>query len=88
MKINNIGLSGMNPYKNNLNKADAAKKALFTGKDKIEISSTAKDLQQSSQIVAQRQEKVQELKLSVENGTYRLDSKGTAKALLNFYSKK
>ncbi|WP_042350843.1 flagellar biosynthesis anti-sigma factor FlgM [Bacillus massiliigorillae] len=88
MKINNVGPSGMNPYKNNLNKFDATKKSLFSGKDKIEISTTAKDLQQSSQIVAQRQEKVQQLKLSVENGTYKLDPRGTARSLVDFYSKK
>lgn len=87
MKINNVGPAGMNPYKTNLNKLDEAKQSLFNTKDKIEISTTAKDLQQSSQIVAQRQEKVQQLKLSVENGTYKLDPRGTARSLVHFYSK-
>ncbi|MEH6940754.1 flagellar biosynthesis anti-sigma factor FlgM [Bacillus sp. JJ722] len=87
MKINNVGPTGMNPYKTNLNKLEA-KQSLFNKKDKIEISTTAKDLQQSSQIVAQRQEKVQQLKLSVENGTYKLDPRGTARSLVDFYSKK
>ncbi|MGM9923429.1 MAG: flagellar biosynthesis anti-sigma factor FlgM [Bacillus sp. (in: firmicutes)] len=88
MKINNIGPSGMNPYKKNLNKPEETKQPLFNKKDKIEISATAKDLQQSSQIAAQRQERVKQLQLSFENGTYKLDPKGTARSVIDFYSKK
>lgn len=88
MKINNIGQTGMNPYKNNLSKLDDVKQSSFNKKDKLEISSTAKELQHTSQVVTQRQAKVEELKISVENGTYKVNPRETAKALLNFYSKK
>jgi negative regulator of flagellin synthesis FlgM len=88
MKINNIGSSGINPYKRYMNKLDEAKKSSFNVSDKVEISSTAKELQQSSQIPAQRQAKVEELKLQVENGTYKLNPKETAKGIIDFYFKK
>ncbi|WP_050616465.1 flagellar biosynthesis anti-sigma factor FlgM [Bacillus testis] len=86
MKINQVGPAGMNPYKKNINKLDELKQSTYQ-KDKIEISSTAKEMQQSSQIVAQRQERVQDIKVSIQNGTYQVDPKATAKSLLDFYSK-
>lgn len=89
MKIsNNIGPSGINPYKRQMNKLDAAANTHNKKADKVEISSTAKEMQQLSQVSVQRQEKVEELKLQVENGTYKLDAKETAKSILNFYHKK
>ncbi|WP_019243086.1 MULTISPECIES: flagellar biosynthesis anti-sigma factor FlgM [Bacillus] len=88
MKINNVGPSGINPYNKNLNKMNELKKSSFNTKDKIEISTTAKELQHSSQLVSQRQEKVEAIKVSVENGTYQLDARATAKSLINFYLKK
>lgn len=88
MKINNVGPSGINPYNRNLNKVSELKKSSCNTKDKIEISTTAKELQHTSQLVSQRQEKVEAIKVSVENGTYQLNAKETAKSLLNFYSRK
>lgn len=88
MKINNVGPSGINPYNRNLNKVSELKKSSYNTKDKIEISTTAKELQHTSQLVSQRQEKVEAIKVSVENGTYQLNAKETAKSLLNFYSRK
>ncbi|MFS0783693.1 flagellar biosynthesis anti-sigma factor FlgM [Bacillus sp. 1P06AnD] len=87
MKINNIGPAGMNPYKQNMNKLDGLQKSTYK-KDQIEISSTAKEMQQSSQIVSQRQARVEDIKVSIENGTYSIDPKATAKSIVNFYSKK
>lgn len=86
MKINNVGPTGLNPYKKNLNKLDEVKQSSFQ-KDKLEISSTAKELQHSSQLVTQRQERVEAIKVSVENGTYNVNPKDTAKSIINFYSK-
>ncbi|MGM9929672.1 MAG: flagellar biosynthesis anti-sigma factor FlgM [Bacillus sp. (in: firmicutes)] len=88
MKINHVGTSGVNPYKSNLNKVAQLKNAASRSKDKIEISTTAKELQHSSQLVAQRQAKVEEIKLSLENGTYSVDLKETAKSMIDFYTKK
>ena len=87
MKINPFGSQGINPYKKQMNKVDQAGRAVSKQKDKVEISSTAKEMQQVSQLVSQRQAKVDELKLQVENGTYKMDSKETAKGILQFYSK-
>lgn len=87
MKINNLGPTGFNPYRKNTGMIDEAKKSSVQGKDKIEISNTAKELQQTSSLMAQREVKVEEIKLSIENGTYKLNAKETAKSILNFYKK-
>jgi negative regulator of flagellin synthesis FlgM len=87
VKINPFGTQGINPYKKQMNKVDQAGYAVNKQKDKVEISSTAKEMQQVSQLTSQRQAKVDELKLQVENGTYKMDSKETAKGILQFYSK-
>ncbi|WP_108669052.1 flagellar biosynthesis anti-sigma factor FlgM [Peribacillus acanthi] len=87
MKINNFGPSGVNPYRKNLQKMEGSSKTGYTKADKLEISSTAKEMQHMSQIPAQRQAKVDELKLQVENGTYKLNAKETAKSILDFFSK-
>ena len=85
MKINNIGPTGFNPYQKSANMLDEAKKASVRGKDKIEISTTAKELQQTLPMIAQREAKVEEIKVSIENGTYSLNAKETAKSIFNFY---
>ena len=87
MKINNVGPAGMNPYKKNINRLEEAKQSSFQAKDKLEISTTAKELQQTSQVITQRQEKVEALKFSVQNGTYKLDANETAKSIVDFYRK-
>lgn len=89
MKINNnIGPSGINPYKRQMNKLDAAANMQSKKADKVEISSTAKEMQQISQVSMERKQKVEDLKIQVENGTYKLDPKETAKSILNYYNKK
>jgi negative regulator of flagellin synthesis FlgM len=87
VKINPFGTQGINPYKKQMNKVDQAGRMVNKQKDKVEISTTAKEMQQVSQLATQRQAKVDELKLQVENGTYKMDSKETAKGILQFYSK-
>jgi negative regulator of flagellin synthesis FlgM len=89
MKINNnFGPSGINPYKRQMNKLDATASAQNKKADKVEISSTAKEMQQLSQVSVERKQKVEELKIQMENGTYILDSKETAKSIINFYRNK
>jgi negative regulator of flagellin synthesis FlgM len=87
MKINPFGSQGINPYQRQMNKVDQAGLAMNKQTDKVEISSTAKEMQQVSQLEKQRQAKVEELKLQVENGTYKMDSKESAKGMIHFYSK-
>ena len=78
---------GMNPYKRNLEKNTAAAQKSQPQEDKVEISSKAKDLQQSNEVMKARQEKVQALKTQLESGTYTIDPQAIAKGLINFYKK-
>ena len=86
MKINNVGVTGINPYLKT-NKAASVKETKASASDKVEISSAAKEMQQISPIPAARQAKVDELKIQVENGTYQLNAKETAKGLVDFFRK-
>ncbi|WP_174728879.1 flagellar biosynthesis anti-sigma factor FlgM [Mesobacillus harenae] len=88
MKINNIGPSGINPYKRQMNNPETAGTSKAKGSDKVEISSTAKELQQGSQVQAQREKKVEDIKLQVEAGTYSVNPKEVANSIYNFYFKK
>jgi negative regulator of flagellin synthesis FlgM len=85
MKINPLGSQGINPYKRQMNKMDQAGKTAGQTADKVEISSAAKGMQQSSQITNQREAKIDALKIQVENGTYKVDTKSVAKSIVNFY---
>jgi negative regulator of flagellin synthesis FlgM len=87
MKINPLGSQGINPYKRQMNKLDQANKTSSKAADKVEISSAAKEMQQESQISNERDAKVNELKIQVENGTYKVDPKAVAKSIVNFYKK-
>ncbi len=88
MKINGIGSSmGVNPYNAQTNKLDHVKSSYKAGRDKLEISSEAKEMLQGSTIPAERQAKVEELKSQVESGTYALNPKATAKGIIDYYLK-
>lgn len=78
---------GANPYKRNIEKNTIAAQKPQTKEDKVEISSKAKDLQQSNELVMARQEKVQAIKTQLESGNYTIEPKEIAKGLLNFYRK-
>lgn len=88
MKINQLGPSGMNPYKRQMNKLDQAANVRGKTEDKVEISATAKEMQQVSRVESQRQERVEELKIQVQNGQYKVQPKEVAKSIYNFYFKK
>lgn len=87
MKINNLGPSGINPYKNQMKQHQTAK-AHQAKSDQVEISNKAKELQERSQFAEARQEKIAKLKVSVENGTYQVDSKAVANKMIDFYLNK
>lgn len=87
MKINNFGTHRVNPYNRQLNKLDEMKKA-EKPVDKVEISSTAKAMQQVSEVEQQRAMKVEDLKIQVQNGTYKPNPQEIAKSIADFYSKK
>ncbi|WP_075982962.1 flagellar biosynthesis anti-sigma factor FlgM [Bacillus massilinigeriensis] len=87
MKINNFGTSGINPYKRQMNKLDAANKASQKVTDKIEISSAAKEMQHVSQISVQRQARVEELKNQVQSGSYKVQTDEVASSIIDFFTK-
>lgn len=87
MKINGIGSMGINPYNLQANKQDNVKSLYKSNRDKLEISSEAKEMQQGSTIPAERQAKVEQLKLEVESGAYTLNPKATAQGIIDFYLK-
>lgn len=88
MKINHIGLSNINPYNRNTNISNKENQNQNKTTDKIEISTAAKEMQQTSKIVTERQEKVAGLKMQVDNGSYKVDPKEIAKSVYQFYFKK
>jgi negative regulator of flagellin synthesis FlgM len=86
MKINQTpGISGINPYQKQLKKADEVKTSSAAAGDKLEISNAAKEMQDSTRLLAERREKIALLKEQVAGGTYKADAQTTAKAMLNFY---
>ena len=86
MNIKGIGSVGLNPYNLQANKLGNLKSSHTSFADKLEISSEAKEMQHS--IYAERQEKVEQIKLQVENGTYALNPKATARGMVDFYLRK
>ncbi|SDP95037.1 anti-sigma-28 factor, FlgM family [Litchfieldia salsa] len=85
MKINQTNLAGINPYKKQVNKVVQTEKTVKT--DKVEISSAAKQLQETSAVTLERQEKIDALKQQVQNGTYKVDPEKIAKSIVNYYFK-
>jgi negative regulator of flagellin synthesis FlgM len=88
MKIyNNINVNKvMKKYESNVNKADGAGKVEFK-KDKLEISSGAKEFQIAMNAVKKlpdvRQDKVDEIKAKIEKGQYNPSAKNVAKKMLS-----
>jgi len=87
MKIFHVGTNNVNPYKQQMNKNEQVRSK---GKpsDKVEISNEAKQLQHQTSIVQKRQEKIEQLKVAIENGTYKIDQQELAKSIYQFYFKK
>jgi negative regulator of flagellin synthesis FlgM len=86
MKINNVGVNAVNPYKLQSQKLDAAEQTKKQASDKLEISSVAKELQSSS-YSTERAERIQQLKVDIETGNYKVDANKVAGDLLAFYRK-
>ncbi|MBM7649357.1 negative regulator of flagellin synthesis FlgM [Bacillus ectoiniformans] len=85
MKINHVGVSGINPYQKQLNKVNGPKKPSGAQADKLEISSAAKEMQGASKILKERQDKIQSLKQQVSSGEYKPNPEGIAKGIVDFY---
>ena len=87
MKINNVNLPAINPYKANELKAEKAEQGLKIQADKLEISAAAKQLSEVSSYTMGRDERVQELKRQIEAGTYKVDPDQLAKNLASYFNK-
>ncbi|SET09429.1 anti-sigma-28 factor, FlgM family [Oceanobacillus limi] len=86
MKIYGPNSTNFNPYKNQLQKQSAYEKNV-NQKDQLEISSAAKQLQESEKVHPKREAYVQEIKNAVESGEYKIDHEKTAQKMIDFWSK-
>lgn len=85
MKISNIGLNQVNPYKRNHQQVEKAQNAGKQTRDQLEISSTAKSMQTKSPIEVEQAERVAAIKADIDAGTYKVDAKKLAANILNYY---
>ena len=87
MKINGPNQTNLNPYQKQMNKQTemGPKKQQ---QDKVEISKTAKQMQETGKNDSVRQKLVEQVKTDIESGNYQVDSKATAEKMLNFWSNK
>ncbi|SES30274.1 flagellar biosynthesis anti-sigma factor FlgM [Salipaludibacillus aurantiacus] len=58
-----------------------------TRSDQVEISSEAKEMAKSTDVSAQRQQRVDEVKAQIEKGTYEINHKAVAKKFYEFWNK-
>ncbi len=86
MRINPIHSMNTNPYKK-VAETDMDKMPAKKTKDKLEISTEAKELLQGSEWAVERQKKVNELKKLIESGDYEINYKKTAEKLLDYWKK-
>ncbi|MGJ9457629.1 flagellar biosynthesis anti-sigma factor FlgM [Oceanobacillus sp. CF4.6] len=86
MKINGTNHTNFNPYKQQIQKQTEVKKAIQT-KDQIEISSQAKQLQETDKTSEKRAAYVQEIQQAVNSGEYKVNPEKAAQKMLEFWSK-
>ncbi|MFD1020299.1 flagellar biosynthesis anti-sigma factor FlgM [Thalassobacillus hwangdonensis] len=86
MKINGPNQPNFNPYQKQLNNQTELKKGAGN-QDRIEISSQAKQMQEGAKVDPARQNYVNQIKQSVDNGEYKVDAQATAKKMIDFWSK-
>lgn len=87
MKINNVNLPIVNPYKANELNVQKSIQNKHTQTDKLEISSKAKQLSETSSYTTERNERIQEIKAQIDAGTYKIDSEELAKNLISYYNR-
>jgi len=85
MKITNIGVNQVNPYKRNQLQTEKAQAVAKPTTDQLEISSAAKSMQTKSPIEVDQAERVANIKAAIDAGTYKVDAKKIASNILNYY---
>jgi len=87
MKINSTGFNKIQFYQNQL-KIAGNQQSKQKKEDQVEISSQAKDLQSASKILSDREERVQQLKQQVQEGSYEINPSAIAEKMINYFNKK
>ncbi len=87
MKINNINLPAVNPYKANELKIEKTSNKAPIQTDKLEISSEAKQLSEIQSYAVERNERIEQLKAQIDAGTYKVDPEKLAVDLIDYYNK-
>lgn len=87
MKINKINIPPVNPYRTNQMKSEQANNQTKMHRDKLEISSQAKQLSEVSTFAAERKERIQELKAQIKSGEYKVEPEKLAENLIKYFKK-
>ncbi|WP_336822028.1 flagellar biosynthesis anti-sigma factor FlgM [Sporosarcina sp. USHLN248] len=87
MKINKMNIPPVNPYRTNQVKSEQANNQPKMNRDKLEISSQAKQLSEVSTFAAERKERIQELKAQIKSGEYKVEPEKLAENLIKYYKK-
>lgn len=85
MQINKLNIPAINPYKANELTIKRSAQNQLAQKDKLEISSEAKQLSEITSYAAERKEYVQKIKEQINAGTYEANPEDIAKSLLKYY---
>jgi len=86
MKIYGPNHSNFNPYKNHLKAQENINKEAVK-KDQLEISTQAKQLQETEKPHPKRASYVQEIKNAYDSGEYKVDINQTAQKMIDFWTK-
>ncbi|MDF2534994.1 MAG: anti-sigma-28 factor FlgM [Bacillales bacterium] len=84
MKIERNNLGPVNPYKQHTN-IRRSNSSSFSGEDKIEISSAALEMQESSKFLTERNERIEQIKKEINSGNFKVNEFEVAKSLYNYY---
>ncbi len=91
MRVNEPNRAGMINSYNNASKASSAKgDKVSMGKDEVQISDEALELLklgEEPEASPARKEKINELKASIDNGTYHVPSEKIAEKFISFWKK-
>lgn len=87
MKIISIQSLKTNPYHKKVTKERLEKQLNKNGRDKLEISTEAKQLLTGAEMT-ERDKKIQEIQLLIESGNYEINYKKTAEKLLDYWKVK
>ncbi|MDQ0254526.1 negative regulator of flagellin synthesis FlgM [Evansella vedderi] len=85
MKIN--PLHSVNAYRKQQEVNVQKTSSISQKRDQVQISSAAKKMQQSTQISAERQEKLNQIKEKIDSGTYEVKPKEVARKFYEFWDK-